>query len=168
MTAQIAERLHYEGREVSMCSEPLADYFALAGIAPDFGADCTALWRGYVGTWEILGGRLYLTGLSGTSKSGAAANLATLFPGFPGRVFAHWYSGELRVPQGKILKYVHGGYRSTYESDLLITIGKGTVAKTHVRCNGRSTDPDEKRQGYGAGAMTVFARPKPGSEEDET
>ena len=156
MTAQFGEKLHYEGREVSMCSEPLGDYFALAGIEPDFDANCTALWRGYVGTWEILGGRLYLIGLSGTLKSGAAADLATLFPGFPDRVFAHWYSGELRVPEGKILKYVHGGYGSTYESDLFISIDKGVVTKTRVRRNGTSTDP-KAPVGYGPGAMTVFA-----------
>ena len=47
MTAQIAENLSYEGRSASMCSEPLDVYFELAGIAPGFQANCTALWRGY-------------------------------------------------------------------------------------------------------------------------
>ena len=47
MTAQVGETLHYEGREVVMCNEPLGDYFKLVGIEPEFDANCTALWRGY-------------------------------------------------------------------------------------------------------------------------
>ena len=34
MTAQISEKLTCEGRQPSICSEPLNDYFALAGICP--------------------------------------------------------------------------------------------------------------------------------------
>ena len=157
MTAQIAEKLCYEGREVSMCSEPLADYFALAGIDPGFQFTCTALWRGYVGTWEIRDGRLYLTGLSGTLKDGSDANVATFFPDYPGRVFAHWYSGKLRIPEGKMLEYVHMGYGSTYEEDLTVTVDRGVVTRTSVRHNGTAPDPDAPA-GYGIGAMTVFSR----------
>ena len=106
MTAQVGETLHYEGREVVMCNEPLGDYFKLVGIEPEFDANCTALWRGYLGTWEIQDTRLYLIGLTGVMKGLIEANVATIFPGYPGRVFAHWYSGTLRVPEGKILRYV--------------------------------------------------------------
>jgi hypothetical protein len=58
MTAQIGENLSYEGRSATMCSELLDTYFELAGIDPGFQANCTALWRRYIGTWEIRGGRL--------------------------------------------------------------------------------------------------------------
>ena len=61
MTAQFGESLHYDGREMSMATHPLGDYFALGGVNPGFGLDwpmdCTALWRGYIGSWEIVGGR---------------------------------------------------------------------------------------------------------------
>lgn len=50
MTAQIGEKLHYQGHEMTMCSEPLGDYFAFAGVDPEFIATSTALWRCYVGT----------------------------------------------------------------------------------------------------------------------
>jgi len=158
MTAQIGERLCYDGRDLSMCSQPLSDYFTLAGARPAFDTRiCTALWRGYVGTWEIRDGHLYLIGLSGTLKDGTQANLATVFPDFPERVFAHWYSGQLRVPQGKQLEYVHMGYASTYEEDLLIEIEKGVVVSTEIRRNGTSLEMDAP-EGYGIGAMTVFPR----------
>ncbi len=70
MTAQISEILHYQGRKQRMCTEPLGDYFALAGIEPRFEISCTALWRGYVGEWAVIEGRLYLIGISGTLDGG--------------------------------------------------------------------------------------------------
>lgn len=164
MTAQFGENLHFEGRDVVMCNEPLGDYFKLAEIEPEFDANCTALWRGYLGTWEIQDTRLYLIGLTGVLKGLIEANVATIFPGYPGRVFAHWYSGTLRVPEGKILQYVHGGYGSTYESDLLITIDKGVVTQTHLRQNGISDDPDATEIGYRIHGMYVSARQNPDEE----
>lgn len=157
MTAQLAEILHYEGKEHAMCDNPLHLYFRLAGIENNFESPSSALWRGYVGIWEILDGRLYLIGLDGRLKNGMAANVATFFPNYPDRVFAHWYSGELRLPHGKMLKYVHGGYLSVYEEDVLLTLDKGVVTHIEVRNNGIPTDPDAP-EGYGVGAWTAFPR----------
>lgn len=53
-----------------------------------------------------------------------------------GRVRADWYSGELRIPMGEMLKYVHGGYCSTWERDRLVMIEKGVVVRDWVRGNG--------------------------------
>ena len=159
MTAQISEKLTYEGRQLSMCSEPLSDYFSLAGIRPGFESNCTALWRGYVGEWEILDGRMYLTRLSGTLEDGTEATLETFFPGFRERVFAHWFSGRVRVPQGKMLDYVHMGYASTYERDLFLDIEHGVLRGSSMRENGTSPEPDAP-EGYSVGAMTVFPRLK--------
>lgn len=60
MTAQIAERLRYQGQDMAMCTEPLGDYLYLDGTQPSFEFNCTALWRGYVGSWEIEGAFLVL------------------------------------------------------------------------------------------------------------
>ena len=157
MTAQIGEKLIYDGRQVSMCTEPLSDYFAFGGHHPEFEFTCTALWRGYVGTWEITNDRLYIVGLTGTLKDGSEATLETLFPGYPDRVFAHWYSGTLRIPEGKQLEYVHMGYASTYERDRILKIEKGVVIGSLVRHNG-DAEGDDGPDGYGIGAMTVFPR----------
>jgi len=156
MTAQIAERLHYDGEAHALCDTPLWEYFRLTGIEPDFESNCTALWRGYVGTWEILDGRLYLVGLNGILKNGAIATVATFFPNNPDRVFAHWYSGKLRLPRGKMLKYIHMGYASIYEEDVLITLDKGMVTNTKIRNNGVSLYPDAP-EGYGVGAWTKLS-----------
>ena len=155
MTAQIGENLSYEGPCRNDVELTIALVFRTGRHRKGFEANCTALWRGYVGTWEIRDGRLYLAGLDGTLQDGSRATVATFFPDYPDRVFAHWYSGTLRVPQGKLLDYVHGGYGSTYEDDLLITIEKGMVSGTDVCHNGKSDDPDSV-EGYGIGAMTIF------------
>lgn len=138
MTAQVPEALIYEGNKLSMCSEPLGDYFALAGLRPPFEWTSSALWRGYVGTWEVHQDRLYLVGINGTLASGGAATLATIFPDFPERVFAHWYSGTIRAPEGKLLEYVHMAYASLYERDRYFEIEKGLVRRTWVEQNGTS------------------------------
>ena len=135
MTAQISEILRYQEREQRMCTEPLADYFALAGIKPGFEFSSTALWHGYLGEWDIQDGWLYLIKLSGTLEGNNPASLETFFPGYPDRVFAHWYSGQVRLPIGQQLEYMHGGYGSTYEQELLIDIDQGVDPNTTLRHN---------------------------------
>lgn len=157
MTAQIPESLRLEGEEVSLCTEPLASYFSLADVEMMFKANSTALWRGYVGTWEILDSRLYLIDLNGILKSGQIANIATIFPGFTERVFAHWYSGVLRIPMGPLLRYVHGGYGSVYERDQFITMRKGLTTATNLVNNGEVPSSDAKNDEYTLHAMYNFA-----------
>lgn len=136
MTAQLAETLHYQGEDMEMCANPLCDYFAMGGFNPRFASYSTDLWRGYVGRWEIIDGRLYLVELHGTLEDGTEASVTTIFPDSPHRAFAHWYSGTIRVPQGKELEYVHRGYDSIFERDLLLDVERGVVKNTWVRYNG--------------------------------
>ena len=135
MTAQISEILHYKGDSLSMRATPLSDYFELMGISPDFQDRSTACWRRYVGNWEISLDRLYLIGISATYEDGSEVTLGDFFPGFDSRVFAHWFSGVLSIPQGDLVEYVHMGYASVYERDLLISVEQGVVVDTQVRVN---------------------------------
>ncbi|MDV5240993.1 hypothetical protein [Leclercia adecarboxylata] len=101
MTTQMNEKLRYQGKDMTMCSTPLGTYFAMGGIEPCFKLYSTALWRGYLGSWEIVDDRLYLIRLTGNLGDWLNyASLATIFPEFPDRVFAHWYSGTICIPQG--------------------------------------------------------------------
>jgi hypothetical protein len=165
MTAQIGEVLIYEGQENAMCTEPLEDFFEFGGSKPAFEPSCSALWRGYVGTWEIVNNRLYMVGLDGTLTDGTNATLETVFSGYPNRVFAHWYSGTLRIPEGKMLKYLHMGYGSTYERDRFFTIEKGVVIDIQV-CQNGVAEEDEALEGYSIKAMTIL--PKHNREEGNT
>lgn len=160
MTAQVGEILRYDGDTVRMCDTPLGDYFALGGRFPEPRFDCfsnTALWRGYVGTWEVLHERLYLVGLSGELVDGSNASLATLFPDYSDRVFAHWYSGTIRIPEGGLLEYIHAGFSSRYERDVFLGFQRGFLVSKETRING-SAPGGKHPAGYGIGAKTVFNR----------
>ena len=135
MTAQFGEILRYRDEDVSLCTEPLGSYFAMGGHNPGFQKISTALHRGYVGNWEIVDGRLYLVKIEATLMSLREATLEDVFPGFGDRVFAHWYSGTLRIPRGKLLRYVHGGWGSVYERDEMVPIERGVVRGSWVRHN---------------------------------
>jgi len=155
MTAQIGENLHYEGQDLTMCEEPLGQFFSLLNHWPKFQDNCTALWRGYVGSWEIIDKRLYLNNINGTLDDGLEVTLDVIFPGFTERVFAHWYTGTLRIPQGQLLHYEHMGYASEYEWDLMIDIEKGVIIRKKVKENGVAEEK-MSTEGYGVGAFTVF------------
>ena len=104
------EGLHPDQDEaMTMATEPLEACFALGDELPFFGFLCTALWRGYLGRWEIVDDRLYLVGIHAAAFRDDPVSLERLFPGHRDRVFAHWCSGTLRVPQGRQLKYVYVG-----------------------------------------------------------
>ena len=61
--------------------------------------------------------------------------LQDIFPGFSERVFAHLYTGELRIPDGEQMKYEHIGFGSQYERDILIQVRQGVVENVLVRNN---------------------------------
>ena len=145
MTAQFSEILHYKGEKLSMRVTPLSDYFVLRGMRPDFRICSTACWRCYVGEWDITLDRLYLIGISAHYEDGTEVTLGSLFPGYDSRVFANWYSGVLSIPQGDLVEYVHMGYASVYERDLLISVDQGVIVDTQVRVNGEPSAAKESR-----------------------
>ena len=72
-------------------------------------------------------------------------------------VFAHWFTGELRCPSGALLHYVHGGYGSTYESDLFLRVQRGVVLEERTVVNGQA-EPDASKE-YLLAGMTTYGRP---------
>ncbi|MBC3881571.1 hypothetical protein H8K35_08270 [Undibacterium sp. LX40W] len=127
MTAQFAEELHYNGIEMRLFSLPLESSPHYQEYAPKIQCNCTALWRGYIGKWEIVDHSLYLIGIKGETVEGLNIQLSDIFPGCCDRIFAEWYTGKLRVPRGDCMDYVHMGFFSTYEEDLLIFVENGIV-----------------------------------------
>lgn len=105
----------------------------------------TANWRGYIATWEVIESegaeRLYLAKLSANRSHSEKIGLTDLFPGFD-KVFAHWFTGELRCPQGELLNYVHGGYASTYEYDLMMEFKQGVLVHKYAKHNKSPTTED--------------------------
>lgn len=140
MTAQAHEKLILEGVQTSMAfcpplplSDPRVTKVEYRGLS-------SACWRGYIGSWEIKGGQLFLIGLSGRYKLQEGAS-----------IFAEWFSGTIKVPSGKILKYVHGGFSTEYEQEKYITIEDGFVVEiieqdnTHPSISAASNESVSKK-----------------------
>lgn len=130
-TAQRPDILIHEGHEYPLFSNPLESYYGRDNPRPRFTFPDTATWRGYVATWEIDRGVLYLKRIEAW-LDGREVGLDYLFPGHPGMVEATWFTGQLRVPQGKMLQYIHMDYESIYERDLIITVQRGRIVKQEI------------------------------------
>lgn len=76
----------------------------------------TACWRKYIGTWEIKDGSFYLVKIEGCFKLQSAEP-----------IFADWVTCRLRIPSREILQYIHMGYESIFEQELMVDIEKGVV-----------------------------------------
>jgi hypothetical protein len=143
MTAQACEKLIYKGESLPLCAEPLRHFTAMPKQPWVQHNSCTALLRGYVGTWAIEGDRLYLKQLERGDSTGEPVGLEHYFPGYPDGVFAHWYTGELRCYLGMRLIYRHGGFGGgTYEQDLFLQIKRGVLLGERIVRNGYPARPD--------------------------
>lgn len=142
MTAQIHETLIIDGKKSSMAFCPplpendprltkLKDSEIKHGIILS-----TACWRQYIGTWEIKDDQLYLVSIEGRFKLSGDSP-----------ILADWFTGTLRIPQGKVLHYVHMGYGSVFEQELHIKIENGKVIKSNTIDN-RNKDIDTYDLGW--------------------
>ncbi len=161
MTAQAMEKLIFNGKAIHMASEPLASYISNLKEKPKLFPPSSGCWRGYYGTWEIKDDRLYLIALECYTANMAERNywqvgMDFIFPDQE-RVFAEWFTGEIRIPQGEMLNYVHGGYPSTSEIDLFIEfkngllIGKRTVdnlVEISIALSNRKEEIPTKKQSF--------------------
>jgi hypothetical protein len=135
-TEQIPEAISIGGKQQQLFSEPLYDYLQLPTPAKkfktyikDLGA-CSALWRQYVGQWEIKNKQLYLIDAEVTNCSiTKKIPLLDLFPGKRSPILATWYSGSLAIPQGKQIASVRGGYGGIFERYKILDVKKGIIIK---------------------------------------
>ena len=74
--------------------------------------------------------KLYLIGLKAYIEGYREVGLNYLFPEQK-QVFANWFNGEIRIPQGEMLEYVHMGYASLYDSDLFLVIENGILVNQY-------------------------------------
>ena len=149
MTAQIPEKLLYKGEKLDMCCEPLEPYLRQTKKVLNYSEMSTACWRGYRGTWEFIDNQLCLVNIKAnifTNSGERAVTIQDYFPGARNKVFAHWFTGEIRCIKGALLDYVHGGYGSTYEEDLFIECKGGILIGERLVINGK----DEKGLPTGA------------------
>jgi hypothetical protein len=80
--------LSHRGREFQLLDQPLERYFGMIGQRPCEGE--------YTAQWEIEDGWLYLSGLGCVQKHDHPMSMESLFPFAGRRVFAAWFSGQVR------------------------------------------------------------------------
>lgn len=89
----------------------------------------STLLRNYLGTWELLDQHLYLVSIQAKFLDDTVVTLDSLFPGYPERVFAHWYSGHLTCYGGAVIGS-RNEYESIHEEEHVFTICRGKVTDT--------------------------------------
>ncbi len=154
MTAQRGDTLLYKGEEVRMATEPLKPYLINRG-GKYFHSNSTNCFRGYFGKWEITESKLYLIDFEAYIGDGEVVNLSYLFPD-QRKVFANWYSGEIRIPQGKILEYVHIGYESIYEEDVLLKFREGNLFEERIIDNRQAFERTASSHSEGKGRFPAL------------
>lgn len=140
MTAQCPERLILDGRPRAIYAQPLyrlCKHYRLELKNPHVW--CTANYRGYVGTWEIRDGALYLAQVCWDNCSGRNSEVPMpddlhrrLFraaggDGFPLR--AHWFNGLVRIPIGRRLVYSHHGWSHWHERERVMRFQGGHIIR---------------------------------------
>lgn len=140
-TTQIPDTIIIDGQKHSLVSLPLEQYYGPGRPRPKFRAPNTATWRGYLATWEIDRGRLYLKSIRAWLGK-REVGLEALFPGQNAPIPASWFTGQLRVPQGKVLR---GGVpHPVHEKDLMITVEQGRVARQEIIDNAGRAGPPQR------------------------
>ena len=144
-TSQFPDRLILNNDNKPLCTNPLYSFFNNPENNEKYNAilskydvvTSTACWRGYIATFEIIDSALYIVDLT-IEIAAESTDKQKIFQTTDISIFqelfesdepflCNFYSGILIVPQGKMIKYVHGGYLSEYERYILIKITDGKV-----------------------------------------
>jgi len=135
-TAQRPDKLIYEGKEYSLHTNPLEEYFFNnKDKRPKFESLRTSLWRGYVATFEIKDGWLYVKtvdqdmGISNWTGRDKWKDITDSIFKNPKDKRLDCFSGLLVLPYGEVIHHVHMGYASTFENYILLEIDKGKLVK---------------------------------------
>lgn len=145
-TAQASDKLIYKGETVYIFSNPLESFFDSSHRRPHLPPGSTACWRGYIATWKIENDCLYLVRMQDCTSEKEEIPLSMIFQDRPAPVRADWFSGTLRIPQGKMLRYVHMGYGSIFEREVFLTIEKGKLVSEQVVDNTKTRLPSENER----------------------
>lgn len=135
-TAQYPDRIIFNNKEYSLFTNPLERYFVKnEDKRPKGGVISTALWRGYVATFEIIENQFYVKDIEIEIRNKTSDGtewksvIDEVFPKTEDRKI-DWFNGLLILPYGELINYVHMGYESTYENYIIIEIDKGKYLKS--------------------------------------
>jgi hypothetical protein len=136
MTAQMHEKLILEGEATTMAfCPPIPFDNPRIVLNEQQRIMSTGCWRGYIGTWELEEGRLYLVDITGLFQLVGDDPLP-----------ADWVTGVLRIPHGDLLQYIHMGFGSIYEFETHLKIENGVVVdERRIANRDKDNDPNDLR-----------------------
>lgn len=136
-TAQAPDKIWYEGKLYDMQTNPMEPYFEKnPGKKPKSEMISSGLWRGYIATFEIVDGGLYLRDIEvldpNPEKVFDRRFKSVIDEVVPKgqRLKIDWFDGLLVLPHGKPVSYVHMGYGSTFENYILLEIAAGDFKRS--------------------------------------
>lgn len=136
-TSQIPENLDFEGEHFDMYSTPLDAFFGeRQGLLRQFRerpspTDCH---RGYIGSWKIDSGKLYLLSVVLGYQRDSKIPLVEISSVWKAPVFADWFSGSLRLGRGDLI--MGGmGFSEVRLEEILLEIEDGVVRKVDKKSN---------------------------------
>lgn len=134
MTAQATDSLRFDGLDWQVLAEPLDEH--LAELPIRLVAPHTALWRGYLASWEVVDGRLLLAGLRVWVAHDVRHAVERQVLSLDGRSLPHhadYLSGSLPIASGKQVQHVHRGFESRYELEDVLEVRAGMVTAPRRR-----------------------------------
>ena len=102
----------------------------------DFNSSSFSLnWKGYVSTFEVTGGKLYLRSIKTSSVHTDFKGLLDKYMDQRGRVFASWVSGKFICGYGERIYNSHDGWDHIYEQETELVIEAGVVVSCRSYTN---------------------------------
>jgi hypothetical protein len=141
-TSQVPEVIIYDYVANDMYSTPLESFFSTNNLKPKVFYEyppSTACWRGYVGTWKIEGGYLYLVSLRQGYPNTGTISLDKVDPKWVTPVKAVWFTGIIRLGKGKVLRGGMG-FSEKREIDIFLEVKNGKVDSTRQVDNTKQKD----------------------------
>ncbi len=130
-TGQAGDVLIYQGDTLALFSNPLEQYLEIKTERTindyELTWTSTACYRGYQATWELVNDSLYLLKVQKGCYSEELKYFDLTKEFGTDRVFAHWFIGKTLAPKGDLIHYVHSGYGSFYQSELVLTFKDGIL-----------------------------------------
>lgn len=146
-TAQVGDILIWNGDTLAIFSNPLELRDDIDSIRPKLFGDKkasinTACWREYIAEWTLIENEIYLTNILSCnySEDSVKSNMETVFGAEykNGKVKASWITGKILIPKGKLIHYVHSGYQSFYETELVLSFKDGILTNQKEYDNSKS------------------------------
>jgi hypothetical protein len=152
-TAQYGDLLIIKKDTFEIFSNPLEGYFDKKGNRTINGEEiqgsCTALWRGYVATWQLKNDSLFLVRIQTDYCGDHPVDLDVKKEFGTNKVFANWVNHTIIQTKGELIQYVHMGYMSIYEQEVYYNFEQGKIKnmkiKKYVEYNDKQILPAERK-----------------------